>query len=345
MALTTQYGGQKISWFKDRLAEERLIFKPPFQRNPVWLPKHKAHLVDTVLRKLPIPEVYIQADTDEAGNTIYAVVDGQQRIRTLLEFARGEVELMGDYSQGRDGETWDNLSTIEKKAFWDYPLVVRDIIGATEADLRDLFQRLNQNTVSLNGQEIRNARFKGEFITAVTGLADEEYWAENKIVSAREIRRMLDIEYMAELLVGIMHGPQNKKQSLDGMFSSYEPQIPRKQYWLARFEDTRAKIEEVLPNIRATRWRGKSDYYSLFLAVAELSKDAAIKPSKIALARKAIEQFGAKVTERLEDDQLRVSKNVRTYVRAVEKAASDKDRREDRHQILVELLRSFFTTV
>jgi hypothetical protein len=338
MALTTQYGGQKISWFKDRLAEERLIFKPPFQRNPVWLDKHKAHLVDTVLRKLPIPEVYIQADTDESGNTIYAVVDGQQRVRTLLEFARGEVELMGDYSPGREGHTWDDLSTNEKKAFWDYPLVVRDIIGATEADLRDLFQRLNQNTVTLNAQEIRNARFKGEFISAVMTLADQPYWAENKIVSPREIRRMVDIEYMAELLIGLMHGPQNKKQSLDGMFSSYETELPRKQHWLARFEDTRSLVEKILPSISSTRWRGKSDFYSLFLAVAEISEETILKPSKVQAARKALEQFGHKVTARLEDDELTVPKNVRAYVRAVEKAASDKDRREARHQILTKLL-------
>ena len=143
MAIRVEPSSQTISWFKDRLEEERLIFKPPFQRNPVWLDKHKAYLVDTALRGLPIPEVYIQKETDEEGNTVYAVVDGQQRIRTLLEFTRGDVELMETCSPGRDGETWEDLTTEEKKRFWSYRLLTREIEDASEADLRDLFRRLN----------------------------------------------------------------------------------------------------------------------------------------------------------------------------------------------------------
>jgi uncharacterized protein DUF262 len=344
MAIQIQHGGQKISWFKDRLAEQCLIFKPPFQRNPVWLDKHKAFLVDTVLRKLPIPEVYIQAETDADGKTVYAVVDGQQRIRALLEFARGEVALMDDYSPGRDGQTWDDLSVAERKAFWDYQLVVRDIIGATDADLRDLFQRLNQNTVTLNAQEIRNARYKGAFISIVTELADQPYWAEQKIVTPNEIRRMLDIEYMAELLIGLMHGPQNKKQSLEGMFESYDAALPKKQHWLSRFEETRALISTILPRIGATRWRGKSDYYSLFLVIGALSGEAKISTNRISLARKALERFGQEVTARLSKGQkpAAVGLYVRAYARAVEKAASDRDRRAARHRILIRILKRFF---
>src|SRR5438067_11639 len=117
MTIRVEPGPQIISWFKDRLAEERLIFKPPFQRNPVWLDKHKAYLIDTALRGLPIPEVYLQKETDEEGKTTYAIVDGQQRIRALLDFSRGQVELMDEYSPGRGGQTWDDLSGEEKKAF------------------------------------------------------------------------------------------------------------------------------------------------------------------------------------------------------------------------------------
>ena len=57
MPIRVEPSSQTISWFKDRLEEERLVFKPPFQRNPVWLDKHKAYLIDTALRGLPIPEV------------------------------------------------------------------------------------------------------------------------------------------------------------------------------------------------------------------------------------------------------------------------------------------------
>lgn len=344
MPIRVESSSQTISWFKDRLAEEALVFKPPFQRNPVWLDKHKAYLIDTALRGLPIPEVYIQKATDEAGDTVYAIVDGQQRIRTLLEFVRGKVELMEVHSPGRGGQTWDELSSEEKKAFWHYRLLTREVEDASEADLRDLFRRLNQNTVTLNAQELRNARFKGDFIQTVTDLADEPYWAESRIVSATEIRRMLDIEFMAELLVGLMHGPQNKKTTLDAMFHTYEEGMPDKQKWLKRFEETRAEIERLLPDMRNSRWRGKSDYYSLFLATDALSQVGSLRPSRVKAAQRTLAAFGERVTSRLSKSGVRtpVPRAVSSYATAVEKAASDKNRRETRHKLLIGLLQPFY---
>src|SRR5437867_2369568 len=102
MAIQVEQSSQAISWFKDRLEEEKLVFKPPFQRNPVWVDKHKAYLIDTVIRGLPVPEIYIQKETDDKGETVYSIVDGQQRVRALLEFAKGDVMLMEVYSPGRD---------------------------------------------------------------------------------------------------------------------------------------------------------------------------------------------------------------------------------------------------
>src|SRR5205823_2770776 len=132
-----------------------------------WRHKHKAYLVDTVLRKLPIPEVYIQKATTEEGETVYGVIDGQQRIRALLDFPQSQFELLEEFSPGRGDQDWEDLGSTEKVDYWNYRLVVREVTDATDEDLRDLFRRLNQHTVVLNAQEIRNARFKGDFITTV----------------------------------------------------------------------------------------------------------------------------------------------------------------------------------
>jgi hypothetical protein len=344
MAIRVEPSGQKISWFKDRLSEECLVFKPPFQRNPVWLHKHKAYLADTVLRGLPVPEIYLQAETDTEGNTVYSIVDGQQRVRALLEFSHGDVTLIENYSPGRDGQSWEDLTADEKRRFWDYKLQTREIFDASDADLRDLFRRLNQHTVVLNAQELRNARFKGDFITTVTELADEDFWAESGIVRASEIRRMLDIEFMAELLVGIMHGPQNKKLGLDGFFQSYENGTPDKQRWLGRFETARATTAALVEDLARSRWSGRSDYYSLFLAVEELLEFKTLSKKGLLGARKVLRVFGASVTRRLSKAgaSAKASRDVRQYALAVEKAASDRDRRVIRQRILTALLRPYF---
>jgi len=48
------------------------------------------------------------------------------------------------------GRTFEDLSDSEKTAFWDYKLVVRDVSGASDLEIRDLFKRLNINSVTLH---------------------------------------------------------------------------------------------------------------------------------------------------------------------------------------------------
>jgi hypothetical protein len=142
-----------------------------------------------------------------------------------------------------------------------------------------------------------------------------------------------------------MHGPQNKKLSLDAMFSTYESSFPEKVKWIARFERTRALVEAVVPNLRETRWRGKSDFYSLFLALGELSEGKVLTATKQRAAARSLTEFGQLVTARLskEGARGRAARNLREYSEAVEKAASDRDRRETRHQVLKKLLAPYFT--
>jgi hypothetical protein len=344
VSISVHDSGQTISWFKDRLLEEKLIFKPPFQRNPVWLQKHKAYLVDTVLHNLPVPEVYIQKDTDERGDTLYSIIDGQQRVRALLEFARGEVELMEKYTPGKGGYSWDDLTSAEKTGYWNYRLIVREVTGATDPELRDMFIRLNQHSITLNAQELRNARYAGDFITTMTELADQEFWAENRIVSASEIRRMLDIEYISELTVAMMHGPQNKKYGLEQAFQTYDDRIPDKHKWLRRFESARAMTIRLVPDLPSRRWCGKSDYYSLFLTLDTLGEQGYLPVTKESTVIRKLREFGDAVTKELAAGTSGTARSraVREYAKAVEKAASDKGRREIRHRILIELLEPHF---
>ena len=299
-----------------------------------------SYLIDTTLRGLPIPEIYIQKDTDESGATTYSIVDGQQRIRALLDFPKGKVSLMEQYSPGRGDATWEDLTAEEKRNYWNYRLTVREIEEASDPELRDLFRRLNIHTVTLNAQELRNAKFQGDFISTVTELADESFWVESKIVNATEIRRMLDIEYISELFVGIMHGPQNKKASLDSMFEAYEDKIPDKHKWLKRFEDARATVEKIIPHIDKTRWRGKSDFYSLFLCIDRLNKKGVLSSAGLKEVKHRLAVFGEDVTFALskEGKLKRATRIVTNYCIAVEKAASDKDRREERIRIIDKLI-------
>src|SRR6266849_3820895 len=83
---------QSISWFQDQYKACRLELRPPFQRKPVWTDKQRSSLVESILMNIPIPEVYVQVTQNNEGGELYGVVDGQQRLRTILQFVGIERE-------------------------------------------------------------------------------------------------------------------------------------------------------------------------------------------------------------------------------------------------------------
>ena len=261
-----------VAWFQKRYQANELELKAPFQRNPVWTKKQKAYLIDTILRGYPIPELYMQEFSDAEGNDVYIVVDGQQRVRACVEFLSGEFGLDSEDSPDYGDLYFDDLSGEQKKAIYNYSLVVRVLPEMPEIQLRSIFQRLNRHVVSLNRQELRHATYWGEFISCVEKLADDERWTSISVFTPNDVRRMLDIEFISELVVGHLHGVQNKKESLDDWYESYEQEFEQRRDVEKVFSATLAELHGILPDIAETRWRKKSDFYTLFLVLAERAK-------------------------------------------------------------------------
>ena len=108
------------------------------------------------------------------------------------------------------------------------------------------------------------------------------------------------------------------------------------------FSETLKFVGELLPDIKNTRWGNKTDFYTLYIALASLLRTRGIKPAKMRELREAIDKFAAEIDRRLADEGANVSKTAMDYVRAVEKGANDKKRRADRHVALMSIIGSFF---
>ncbi len=80
---------RNVLWFKRAFGLGELQMAPPFQRKPVWIAPQKSYLIDTILKGYPIPEIYMQDLIGPDAGQTHIVVDGQQRIRTCLEFIEG----------------------------------------------------------------------------------------------------------------------------------------------------------------------------------------------------------------------------------------------------------------
>jgi Protein of unknown function DUF262 len=337
---------RNIAWFNTQFREGRLDMHPPFQRNPVWTTPQKSYLMDTILRGLPVPELYMQDVVDEHGKEKYIVVDGQQRIRSCLEFIDGEYTLNSDDSPEWGAATFDELSREDKQKFFAYKFVVRTLPEMPEEELRGIFTRLNKNVVALNAQELRHATYWGPFIKYVEAEAEKNpFWEDSGIFSTNDFRRMLDVEFVSELVVAYLHGFQHKKAKLDHYYQIYEDGgFEAREDVEGVFFRTTGEVLAILPEIRKSRWRKKSDFYTLFLVMAASSEQFPLPREDRVAAREKLVAFDEKVSEFLKidldsaEDVENWPSDVRRYGVAVERAASDLTNRKARHEVLSAVL-------
>jgi Protein of unknown function DUF262 len=328
---------QKISWFRKEAGAGSLDLSPKFQRRPVWTEEQESLLIDSILTDLPIPEIYIRSSSTPGGESKYEVVDGQQRIRAILKFGSNDLELVGDDVAAKWlNKRFDDLSNPEKTAYWDYRIVVRNVDGATDLEIRDLFKRLNLNSVNLNDQELRHAQYTGRFIKVMEALADDEWWLDSSVVSIRQVRRMEDVEFISELFVGLVVGPQDKKKTLDGYYANYDGSMPLESSWVRHFERTRGFLELLLEPKELRKWSGKSDFYTLFLITGQLvERKPKLSTQQIDAIRTALGDFRKKVDQaKRRDNTVQFNQDVHVYAEALTRAATDLGRRETRFRIL-----------
>lgn len=337
-------GLRSLAWFNEQHQNNQLEMSPPFQRNPVWTTPQKQYLLDTILRNLPVPELYVQDLVDEHGKQKYIVVDGQQRIRSCLEFIEGRFALDPDESPEWGAVKFDGLEPGDKRQVFAYKFVVRSLPQVEQEELRGIFQRLNRNVVALNDQELRHATYWGPFIKFVESEADSNpFWGDSGLFSAQAIRRMLDVEFVSELVVAHLHGVQDKKKSLDDYYQMYEEEFEAADDVRATWQKTTAELAAVLPDLRQTRWKKRSDFYSLFVvAVAHVAEFPLAKEQRGALGE-ALRVFGSEVDRFLRASELEQLEEewdatVSAYGRVVARAASDLANRRRRSDIVSALV-------
>jgi len=331
---------RSVVWFKKTFDAGDLVIKPPFQRNPVWSLRQNSSLIDTILLEYPIPELYMQEVTDSEGNQKHLLVDGQQRIRAVLAFLAGEFELE-DESPSWAGLSFEDLSVHDRKRVFEYSFVVRLLPEMPDEEVRAIFQRVNKNTTVLNAQELRHATYWGPFIKLMEEISDFEFWSSAGIFSANDRRRMLDIEFISELAVALLNGLQNKKKRLEEFYQQYETKFEQAEELRTIFVRVLGEIEQLLPDIAKTRWRKKSDFYTLFVKLAKHSVQLPLSADARKIASGVLTTLGLSV-----DVVIALGKtdnpHAIEYLKNVERAASDLGARRERERVLDEVLSAVF---
>lgn len=292
--------GDFVSWAKGG----QLDLRPGFQRRPVWKPGAKSYLIDTVIRGLPIPIVFLR-DRLSLTSIISSreIVDGQQRLRTILSYV--DPSLVPDYDKDQDffritkshnsdlaNKSFADLPSDTKQAIIGYEIPVHIFSGDTDdRDILQIFARLNATGVKLNDQELRNAEYFGVFKTLCYDLAYENLnrWQEWGVFKKYEIARMTEVEEVSDFIISMHDGVHAKnKKVLNAYYKKYDASYPMADQVRRRFESVMSSIEGTIgADLKATEFSRKSLFNDLFVATYILmygngsSLEAAQKPEKL----------------------------------------------------------------
>ena len=262
-----------ISDIRDWNDAGRLEIRPDFQRRNVWSSSARIMLMDTILREIPMPKIFL-ANTVRDGSTYRVVIDGQQRISAILDFLRNRFSLEDPFIGENGGKTFSELDSNTQDRFLSYQIDFNEAIKPTDEEVREVYARVNKYTVPLTKQELRRADFPGDFLKVSEELAIEDSLDEIGIFTPANRRRYADVEYISELLAAMIEGVQDKKTRLDYFYIKYSNwSNDHKKRVKARFIAVLEELSIIFGDsidISDTRFRQKADFYTLFLVIDEL---------------------------------------------------------------------------
>lgn len=257
--------------FMEWRAAETLSITPKFQRRGVWKLAARSFFIDTLLREMPVPPIYIRVtQSKERDRVIREVVDGQQRISAVIDFMEGKYRLSRNLNADWAGRTFDELSNSQRNTIRTYQISAEVFHGLSDLEVLELFSRLNTYSVPLTAQELRNGRWFGYFKQSMYDLAYEhlEFWRRHHVFTERRIARMIEVEFVSEVVIAQLAGMQDKKTSIDEFYERYDEAYNGRQRMEKRFRDVIDDINESFPDgLGDTEFRRSPLLYSLMCVI------------------------------------------------------------------------------
>lgn len=325
---------------------KELVLAPGFQRRSVWSPKGKSFLIDSILRGMPLPQFFIREIVHpREKRTVREVVDGQQRIATILSYIKGEITVFPTHNKDFGRMRYDDLPEHVQRAFLSFQLSVNVLEGTEDKDVLEIFSRINAYTVPLNAQEKLNAKYVGAFKIAMDKLAREHnaFWTRHRILTPQTVARMKDVELTSELVGAMLRGLQNQKAIIATLYKDYDDSFEQFEFIRPRFAETLQACETLLGGeLSGTIYDRSPIFYALFCATYECTYG--LQSGIDAVPRMPVEDELQNVRQSLIDlsdsvEQETVSSEIREFYKATKESQNKLPQRTDMHNTLVRLIR------
>lgn len=339
-----------INDFVDWDKQNQLVLNPAFQRRAVWSEKAKSYLIDTILRGKPIPKIFIRQTINPTTKTsMREVVDGQQRLRTILSFIKDGFEVSKRQNPEFGGLLFSQLHEDTQVQVLSYEVSVDLLTQMPDAEVLDIFSRLNSYAIVLNEQELINANHFSVFkmLADTIGRKYNDYWVEQGILTARNILRMLEVSLVADILIAMREGIKSKKQ-IKKYYDIYEEKFDDDVAELEdKFDKVIAKIGELYPEgLASTEFSRPHIYYSLFTAVAHClfglkdttdNRSPLVNEAAVEKARNGLDRVGELFEA---EDITALSAKEQEFIQDSRRATTDEKVRKRRTEYLLSLMTS-----
>jgi len=292
--------------------EDLLWVNRRYQRKLVWTLLEKQKLIESVVQKYPIPALLLaDREGEEEG---YELIDGLQRLHTFVSFIEGAFPTLDgryfDVSQFPTANTRagtgrfalqkdvELISARDVNTFLDYTMAISIMRGATDAEIDEVFARINTYGHRLSDQERRQAGVQAEFPRLVRDLAcdlrgdvsveilglsempsisidlpktkhgysvdaSEVFWVEQGILRSTDLRDSMDEQCIADIAASIVGGGliDRSKDALDEVYETGSAENQRISDALSSYGADRfsAEFKHVVDEIRLVSSAGQSE--------------------------------------------------------------------------------------
>ncbi|WP_165732218.1 DUF262 domain-containing protein [Polaribacter sp. 20A6] len=352
--------GIKIIELYNKVDSGLLNTRPNYQRKLVWKKQHKFAFIDTILHNYPFPEIYIaSADIDvEKMVAKEVIVDGQQRLTTIVEYIKGE----GDFLNQKKLTAFRDLLSNEKKDFLNYKVSIKDLKDIGDNLVKEIFQRINSTEYSLNTVEKNNARFgDGEIALFCKQLIDSEYiasenetdiiieneikneinnfFSEKNIFTQNDIKRMYDFQYLMLITATILEGNYfGRSSKIDEYLDKFNSEFSENKIVLNLLLDSLRVILKLNFSDKSY-WFNKANLFTLIIEISKTDKTK-LDISKLELELLNLEdKVDIYFSADAEEDLKGITEEERKYFEMARHGSHEKSSREHRAIVISNLIK------
>lgn len=190
-------------WFLKN--KEGINFDLAIQRGYVWDIDRKSLFIHSLICDYPFPAVYAQ----EKGDNVLHMLDGKQRISTVIDFMEDKFKLSEDVQSVDDieiaGLLFSELSDDFKDAIKDRTFLVYYFRNMTDNEREEMFLRLNSG-VGLSKQELTRVMAGTNIMEVIQSITKKTFFNDTIILSDNQRNRFIDEEIIMQILLLMQEG-------------------------------------------------------------------------------------------------------------------------------------------